>query len=562
MSHVRNVKNVEVPRPLKLSRSHSNTMKNNNYLVMEELIQLIENLAISLANGINNTDCMLVLSHNLRVHGPQLELVAKDALDRSFVVFRNASQDERLNIMTRLNLLELIELRAKNWEDNGMNSYYKTKANVVDTPDLNLTGEDDIMISSQKQEISMMQQQKLILQNQPQQQQQQHHHVIHSIQAFQTLAPGEIIKNSGKFMKPTKIPGKNYCKDEVVIRNADSGKVMGIKGRRVHMIEELSETIISFQRVSPGAKERLVQITGPCENKINYAKHLIEDTIRRNASPIRNPPPLNSSVSPVSSSISDEGFSLQNSANSVQHNIHHQQQHQHHQYHHQQQQHPVLQNNNPTLLHSLSANDASVGEYKYTVNVGPHVIKITGESCDLVRIAKLVLDDYFSGTEFLAGSAFEVPLTPGGNNVDLDGSVMTPNFLGGQFFNASPATDDDVFPSDKQAEEMHSTRRNHFSRRDLIEKSIAVEEKPTKDQAARIVYEQKQLVFFAKSPHSWKLPDEWKEISQRFPYIIRDKDMNDESQRFNADKYLEMLDSAAGSASRTFEHDQHDDTDE
>lgn len=38
------------------------------------------------------------------------------------------------------------------------------------------------------------------------------------------LAPGEVIKPSGKFPKPTKIPGKNYSKDEVVIRNADSGK--------------------------------------------------------------------------------------------------------------------------------------------------------------------------------------------------------------------------------------------------------------------------------------------------------------------------------------------------
>lgn len=38
------------------------------------------------------------------------------------------------------------------------------------------------------------------------------------------LAPGELIRVSGKFIKPTKIPGKNYSKDEVVIRNADSGK--------------------------------------------------------------------------------------------------------------------------------------------------------------------------------------------------------------------------------------------------------------------------------------------------------------------------------------------------
>lgn len=43
-------------------------------------------------------------------------------------------------------------------------------------------------------------------------------------QAVPALAPGELIRTSGKFPKPTKIPGKTYCKDEIVIRNADSGK--------------------------------------------------------------------------------------------------------------------------------------------------------------------------------------------------------------------------------------------------------------------------------------------------------------------------------------------------
>lgn len=38
------------------------------------------------------------------------------------------------------------------------------------------------------------------------------------------LGPGELVKSSGKFVAPTKIPGKSYCKDEVVIRNSDSGK--------------------------------------------------------------------------------------------------------------------------------------------------------------------------------------------------------------------------------------------------------------------------------------------------------------------------------------------------
>lgn len=39
-----------------------------------------------------------------------------------------------------------------------------------------------------------------------------------------TLSPGELVKNSGKFSKPTKIPGKSYSKDEIIIRNSDSGK--------------------------------------------------------------------------------------------------------------------------------------------------------------------------------------------------------------------------------------------------------------------------------------------------------------------------------------------------
>lgn len=47
----------------------------------------------------------------------------------------------------------------------------------------------------------------------------------------QALSPGEVVKNSGKFTKPTKIPGKNYSKDEIVIRNADSGK-----GKKIQLI--------------------------------------------------------------------------------------------------------------------------------------------------------------------------------------------------------------------------------------------------------------------------------------------------------------------------------------
>lgn len=89
-------------------------------------------MASALSLGQSNADSMSILLSNLRIHGPQLELISKDTLDRAFVTFRNASQDERLSIISRMNLLELIELRAKSWQiSDGINTYYKHKATDV-----------------------------------------------------------------------------------------------------------------------------------------------------------------------------------------------------------------------------------------------------------------------------------------------------------------------------------------------------------------------------------------------------------------------------------------------
>lgn len=169
----------------------------------------------------------------------------------------------------------------------------------------------------------------------------------------------------------------------------------------------------------------------------SYAKQLIEDTIRRNASPVRLDPAMGSghaggggSCSSLASSNSDEAVqtrtpgasnianrlsfnSAQNfmtaAAAATQQMV-------------QQQQHmanvqsmststPVsnaaaaavaagkpIRPHSQMLLHSYSTNDASLGEYKFTCNVGQHVIKITGDCCDLVRvrrIAFLFLNGYF-----------------------------------------------------------------------------------------------------------------------------------------------------------------------
>ncbi|KAH8413410.1 hypothetical protein KR009_010910 [Drosophila setifemur] len=621
----RAVKNIEAPRPLK---TQSRSSLKNSYLVIEELIQLIDNVTVGLQQCNTTPDSITLLLHNLRVHGPQLEAVSKDTLDRAFVVFRNASQDERLNITTRLKLLELIELRAKSWEHDDTSAYYKSKQQVSNVElqseqyAYDTSGQTGGFLSTSPtfgvsggvggvnvgvgvgaaaaaaaafnaaSAAAAAQAAAIAAVGSPNQQ-----HLL--------LPPGEVIRNSGKFPKPTKIPGKTYCKDEVVIRNADSGKVMGIKGRRVHMIEELSETIISFQRVNPGAKERLVQITGPAEDKINYAKQLMEDTIRRNASPVRlePAPAAGGSCSSLNSSNSDDavvqprtpgGSSLANrlSFNSAQNFMtasaaaqqitqHHQQHHQHHQQqqqqqhlHHQQQVAAVaaaaaaaaaqataaagkiLRPNQQLLMHSYSTNDASVGEYKFTVNVGQHLIKITGDCCELVRVAKLVLDDYFSSSEFLAsieaGAAFDgnslvSPVTtpstplPGAGPpqfmLPLADSGIGLNYAASSVANNNGEGEDEVFESSNGGSSSASnglarSRRSHFSRKEStpdkpVREKLDVEERAgsnaLKSNTSRVTYDIEHLIYYSKSPHAWALPTEWQKMQETTPSILRNK---------------------------------------
>jgi hypothetical protein len=54
-----------------------------------------------------------------------------DQLDRIFVAFRNGCRDERLDYLSRVHLLEAIELRASNWQGcDNLAAYYKAKMTV------------------------------------------------------------------------------------------------------------------------------------------------------------------------------------------------------------------------------------------------------------------------------------------------------------------------------------------------------------------------------------------------------------------------------------------------
>ncbi|XP_045511148.1 eukaryotic translation initiation factor 4E-binding protein Mextli isoform X2 [Colias croceus] len=458
----RAVKKLEVPRPLKSTTSSAhnrNSVLDVKINSVDDLIVLTEAVAYQMMQG--NFDRALqsnvsTMYSNLKLYGAQLEALYKDFLDRYFVVFRNGSQDERLDKKTRLHLLELIELRAKHWQGSDyMSQYYRhrgTHAEPLLVPTMEGAGSGGSVSPT----------------------------LAAPAEPPTLLGPGEVIKPSGKFPKPTKIPGKNYSKDEVVIRNADSGKVMGIKGRRVHMIEELSDTIISFQRVSPGAKERLVQITGPNEENVNHAKHLIGDTIRRNASPVRLEGALEGGLGASRASLDSNGSDE-----------------------------PVRPrekspHNNRALLHSFSTNDAALGEYKYTVTFGQHSIKITGNNLDLVKTAKLVLDEYFESAGALeamgagSGDFFTLSQRPAAALLLRDDAAL--NGADDDDVFAPPQTDEnaveDVIGSDGEA----VPRRPRFSRATSTDKNQGAGA-----AGSRQVYTYETLVQYADSPLS-KLP--------------------------------------------------------
>ncbi|KAJ8670562.1 hypothetical protein QAD02_001821 [Eretmocerus hayati] len=460
----RTIKKLEKPRPLKISqRSPTTTQSDARITTIDDIVSLIDNVAMNLNNGYFDQllqSNVITMCNHLKLYSKQLESLYKDQLDRAFVAIRNGSQDKRLDMTTRIHLLELIELRAKQWQHNdSMNAYYSHKlSHAVDDQVELLTPETPTNLLTPV--------------------------LTPSSASPPLLGPGEVIRDSGKFAKPTRIQGKNYCKDEIVIRNSDSGKVMGIKGRRVHMIEELSETIISFQRVNPGAKERLVQITGTSEDKINYAKDLIKDTIQRNASPVRldqgarEKSAIGGSSSSLNSSASDESNLLQQQSSL-----------------------------RSSLLHSLSTNDASIGEYKYTVTVGPHSLKITGCNLDLVRAAKLALDEYFSEESEHIGSGVEyftfdeesvcAPITPTTPHTPLSAGPTT--FL-----------------------RRNLSQDNNMTADIVKQREVPIPEiEPKKYDSAAKELSYEFLMQCAKGPFAKRPPVDWEIIQKECPNIIR-----------------------------------------
>ncbi len=106
-----------------------------SFVSVEDVVKLLESVVQGLEQ--KSYDEALVaqiskLNIALKSLGSQLELFYKDQFDKAQIVFRDSCKDGNLNLVGRLHLLEILELRGMNWvlNDNVLN-YYKQKHQVI-----------------------------------------------------------------------------------------------------------------------------------------------------------------------------------------------------------------------------------------------------------------------------------------------------------------------------------------------------------------------------------------------------------------------------------------------
>ncbi|CAJ0571253.1 unnamed protein product, partial [Mesorhabditis spiculigera] len=280
----------------------------------DQIVQLMEAVN-GLVKGGHFTqqlaNAIFQLCQQLKQHGATLEQTHKGELNKVFVSLRQACCRDhgQLGTPCRLKIMELVELRAMHWRSNLAHSqYYVNRPEQAESTGSFGSSSPMPMQFQQAPTFSP----SLFL---PEMQQSQSHttspyflipaaggfvnpllpgllqqplfaSALQNHQNAAAAAAAEVLLRNKQLKKPA-VTKPMQLRHEMVIRNADSGKIMGVKGRRVALVEQITNTVISFQKVDPKARERTLTITASTTDAIEHAKQLVEDTIRRNTSPVR-----------------------------------------------------------------------------------------------------------------------------------------------------------------------------------------------------------------------------------------------------------------------------------
>ena len=167
-----------------------------------EPFKILETLEASASNGIFDIALIDQVCKYLKVNGKCLDdSNAKDTMDLYFITLRNISRDIRLDAASRAKLLKIIELRATNWCAS------TSASNGHSHPDKQTDYSAPTNTSIKQKQTS------------------QSFTFNDSCLPACHLNSANNQSASDLTAKPlTKTPSKSFIKDEVVIRNADSGK--------------------------------------------------------------------------------------------------------------------------------------------------------------------------------------------------------------------------------------------------------------------------------------------------------------------------------------------------
>ena len=403
------VRNVERPRPLRsfshIGISSGTNMTNTNSQAenrrmsaqdvssVEEVVQLLEQVASSL--GTKNYDksvlsLIIRLNASLKIHGNHMELFHRELLDRAQISLRNACKDTNLDIVSRLHLLEIIELRAMKWVlTDSVTNYYKQKLSQVDQDDPNS------LVNNIRKPLNV---------NAPK---------------FMPQSTADM-GNSGKGLKQN---------SREMARS--SGKYAG-SSQQAHANIPNDETA----KLSHGSPDRLVQITRSGPPNVAQAKMWKENTI-----------------------------------------------------HHQN--HSPFPDGDQVSLKPESGG-ATNDDYTFSVKVGDEILKISSSSLQLVKSAKIFLEEHYTSNVKNVITVSRQPLFPDSSKEAIDKAEMQDG--GG-----------------------HSKQR----REDFAKTALSVAQQVKKDQVKKISYDREFLIECSKSPSCEDFPPNWEQVVNENPDVVK-----------------------------------------
>jgi len=125
---------VERPRPLKIGGGTQPELGVEDLLVVVDNVKKILSVSGVPENNLDLLHKLQILSANLKISGSALERTHKDTMDKLNHALMSACRLEQFSLVSRLHMLELLELRSMNWQPNeNVVNYYKQKLAQIES---------------------------------------------------------------------------------------------------------------------------------------------------------------------------------------------------------------------------------------------------------------------------------------------------------------------------------------------------------------------------------------------------------------------------------------------